>query len=162
MWTWDDRMHPQVARVLEETPDGLNWCNRLEHAPADATVGKVLCVCVATAIAREVLAAELGPSDSIHGAARPLDLVGRWVDCPTDERFEGICAHLFGGDPDQIDPDPHGVVWWALRTATSSVGNYEAGWALEAVRDSATSAGFSGEALHEIAKRELLSRLRRP
>jgi hypothetical protein len=89
-----------------------------------------------------------------------VDLLGRWIDDPTDERFERICSFVFGeGMPPHLDP--HGVIWRALRTATSSVGAFEAGWALATVCSAAIDAGFDPEQLRGIVKQELLSRQQR-
>jgi hypothetical protein len=139
--------------VLSNPSAGLKWCAQLETSAEDAVVGKVLCVCAAAAIAKEVLAAD--------PEARPqgVDLLVRWIDDPTDERFERISSLIFG-EGELPDLDPHGVVSWALRAATSSVGNLEAGWALETVCSSAVSAGFSPEQLRVIVERNLLSRER--
>jgi hypothetical protein len=90
-----------------------------------------------------------------------LDLLGRWIGDPTEDRFERIGALLFDERELWPDTDPHGIVWWALRTATSSVGNYEAGWALNGVCRAAMAAGFKDETLREIVKNELISRLSR-
>jgi hypothetical protein len=111
------------------------------------------------AIAREVLAAEMSVAKD-SGEITPLRLLGEWIDDPTEERFAWISALIFDERQPSPDPDPNGVVSWALRTATSSVGNYEAGWALATVCHAAMSAGFDVEALREIANRELMSRLR--
>src|SRR4051812_32202775 len=116
-WTWDARGHPDVAGVVAAPANDLGWCDRLETSPGDAVVGKVLCVCAAAAIAREVLMTLGGDAWQADAA---MELLGRWIDEPTHERFERICSLIFEeGSPEF---DPHGVVCWALRTATSSVG----------------------------------------
>jgi hypothetical protein len=161
-WTWDDRTHPQVMGILDMPSGDLGWCDGVENAPTDALVGKVLCVCVGMAIAREVVSAELGGTDTFGKAMEPLDLLDQWVDRPTDERFQRICALLFDKKHGwATDFDGHGVVWWALRVATSSVGNFEAGWALHNVCSAAIESHFSDTGLREIAKRELVSRMER-
>lgn len=158
-WTWDDRSHPQVIHVLEEASADLEWRDRLECAAADAIVGKVLCACAAAAVARQVIAeSEAACGSSATGGF--LDLLSRWIDDPTEDRFERIYALLSDEREPWPDTDPHGAVWWALRTATSSVGNYEAGWALNGVCRAAMAAGFRDETLREIVKDELISRLR--
>jgi hypothetical protein len=144
-----------VERVFSQPSGNLGWCGQLETAAADAVVGKVLCVCAAAAVAREVLAGDPG--------ARPkgmeaVDLLVHWIDNPTDERFECICSLLCAEETPHLDPQ--GVLWWALRTATSSVGNFEGGWALEAVCSAAIDAGFSPEQVRGIVERELLARQR--
>jgi hypothetical protein len=148
-----------VGQVLAEHAAGLEWCGQLETAVSNAVVGKVLCVCAAAAIALEALEAEAAPGD-FQGAAGALKLLGLWIDDPTDERFNRICGLIFGEGGQAAECDLPHVVWWALRTATSSVGNYEAGWALEATCDAAVRAGFHPVQLRRIAERELLSRLR--
>jgi hypothetical protein len=154
-WTWDAREHPDVAGVVAAPANDLAWCDRLETAPGDAVVGKVLCVCAAAAIAREVLMTLGGDARQADAA---LELLGRWIDDPTHERFERICSLIFEeGSPEF---DPHGVVWWALRTATSSVGNFEAGWALGGACDAAVEAGFTPDQLRSVVERELSSRVR--
>ncbi len=56
-WSWDEVIHSDVMGVLVAPADDLlKWCNRLETAPTDAVVGKVLCVCGAVAIAQKLLA----------------------------------------------------------------------------------------------------------
>jgi hypothetical protein len=155
-WTWDGRRHPEVAGVLAAPTADLGWCERLETAAADATVGKVLCVCAAAAVAREVLAT---CPVSTGQAVAALELLNHWMDEPTDERFDRICSIVFA-EAEQPNLDPYGVVWWAIRTATSSVGNYEAGWALKAVCDAATGAGFSPEQLRAVVEQELQCRVR--
>ena len=153
-WTWDRRGHPRVWAVLVPPAADRGWCGRLESAAADALTGKVLCVCAAAAVARAVLAAS---PECPEQAGAALGLLERWIDKPTEERFDRICATIFPeGEPTALDP--HGVVWWALRTATSSVGNGEAGWALASTCVAAEAAGFSSEQLHGLAEEELASR----
>ena len=154
-WTWSDQKQTRVIGVLDDSDS--EWCDQLEIAPGDAIVGKVLCVCAASRIAREVLADQ--SADHVH-EREALALLEEWIDAPTDERFERICTIIFEDAEQQpfLTCDPHGVVWWALRTATSSVGNYEAGWALKGVCSAATSAGMDDNVQREIVKQELLSR----
>jgi hypothetical protein len=155
LWTWDAQEHPGVAGVLAVPPTTLGWCNRLETAPRDAIVGKVLCACAALAIAQKVLTT-LDRDDPQAAAA--MELLNRWIDDPTDERFDRICSLIF--DEGSPEFDPYGIVWWALRAATSSVGNFEACWALEAVCDAALKAGLTPEHLQPVVEQELSSRLR--
>jgi hypothetical protein len=153
-WTWDRLSHPKVLAVLGPLAADLRWCDQLEAAAANALTGKVLSACVAAAVARAVLAA---CPDSPPPASAAMELLWRWIDEPNDERFDQICATIFPeGEPPPLDP--HGVVWWALRTATSSVGNFEAGWALASTCRAAEDAGFSPEQLRRLAEQELLSR----
>jgi hypothetical protein len=149
-----------VVSVLAGPADGLAWCDRLENAAAGAVVGKVLCVCAAAAVARTALAVSALAPEEAARAADAVGLVVSWVDDPTNERFERICALIFGEGRQAADLGPHGVVWRALRTATSSVGNDEAGWALRATCGAAVSAGLGPEQLREVVERELLSRQR--
>ncbi len=93
-WTWDEQTHPGVAAALATPARDLDWCDRLETAPQDATVGKVLCACAALAIARAVIAA----GGDTPQATDALGLLDRWIDDPTDDRFEEILlAHLRRG-----------------------------------------------------------------
>jgi hypothetical protein len=154
-WTWDAQEHPSVAGALVAPAADLDWCDRLETAPGDAIVGKVLSVCAAAAIAQEVLAAR--GSDGPQAAAA-LELLDHWIDEPTDERFAHICSLIFGEETPELDP--HGVVWWALRTATGSVGNFEAGWALGSLCSAASEAGLTAEQMRATAERVLSSRAR--
>jgi hypothetical protein len=154
-WTWDGDSHPSVLAALAPPAGDDGWCDRLEDAAGDALTGKVLCVCAAAAVARAVLAAS---PETPPQAAAALNLLWQWIDDPTRERFDRICATIFAeGGPDALDP--HGLVWWSLRTATSSVGNFEAGWALAAACGAAEGAGFTPEQMRRVAEQELLSRL---
>lgn len=155
-WTWDPRAHSRAIAVLAEPATALEWCGQLEVAAADAVVGKILCVLAAAAVAREV--STTVPGD--NSEPETLNLLGAWIDDPTDERFELISALIFDEGQRSAEFGPHGVIWWALRTATSSVGNYEAGWALETACSAAVMAGFSPERLRVIVEGELLSRRR--
>jgi hypothetical protein len=153
-WTWDGLTHPDVAATLAPAAVDLSWCDRLESAASDAITGKVLCVCAASAVAREVVSYG-GGSPPATGA---LELLGRWIDDPTGERFEHIYSLVFGENSPEFDP--YGTVWWALRTATSSLGNFEAGWALAAACSAAVESGLTPERTRSIAERELRSRTR--
>lgn len=149
-WTWDDSSRSSIAAALA-APD---WCDRLERAGPDALAGKVLCVCAALGVAGEVMR---GHDD--RAASEALALLANWIDDPTDERFDRICDTIFGpGERPELGP--HGVVWCALRTATSSVGNGEAAWALGAVCGAAERAGFGPEVVRGFAEREVLARHR--
>jgi hypothetical protein len=154
-WTWSASAHPRVEGAVSKPSTGLEWCGQLETAAEDAVVGKVLCVCAAAAVARAFLAADPVPSPL---GAEDVELLVSWIDDPTEERFERICSLLDDGEPPDHNPDPYGVIAWALRTATSSVGNFEAGWALETTCNAAIDAGFSPEQIRKIVKQELLAR----
>jgi hypothetical protein len=158
-WTWEPWVHPRVASLLAEPAADLGWCVRLDHAPTDSVVGKVLCVCAAVAISREVLAAGPGVGPAASDA---LALLDGWIDDFTEERFRRICGLIF--PPDQSpDFDPHGLVRWALRTATSTAEGYgEAGWALETTCSGAVRAGLSVDQLRAIAERAVLARRGEP
>jgi len=151
-WTWDARANPKIERVLAIPASDLGWCGQLETATTCATVGKVLCVCAVAAVAREI-ARRCGAGQPVADA---LDLLLCWIEAPTEERFECICSLIF--DRGGAELDQYGVVWWALRTATSSVGNFEAGWALEATCSAALDAGLTAEQMRMIVERELVSR----
>src|SRR4051812_36811336 len=71
----------------------LEWCGRLERATPDVTVGKVLCVCAAAAVARFVLTGN--PHSALGAATDALALLNDWIDDPTDGRFERICSIIF-------------------------------------------------------------------
>jgi hypothetical protein len=153
-WSWNSQEHSDVARVLAgPVTDRDQWCDKLETAPQDAVVGKVLCVCAASAIARAVLSGGSAPDPE---AERALELLDCWIDDPTEERFERICSLLFGDETPELGAE--GVVSGALRTATSSVGNYEAGWALSGTCESAARSGLNNEQLRTIAAHAVLSR----
>lgn len=158
-WTWDERLHPNVCQFLDEPKVVHEWCDHIENSPADAVVGKVLCTCAALGIAKEVLSTQISDTERRLKASEPLVLLEQWIDSPTEERSEKIRALLY--DEKQAwsdDFDPYGVVWWSLRVAMSSVGNYEAGWTLETVCTAASKTGFDDNTLRAIAKRALLSR----
>jgi hypothetical protein len=149
-WTWGASSRSGIAAALA----GPEWSDRLERAGPDALTGKVLCVCAALGVAAEVVR---GHEDSTLSEA--LDLLAAWIDDPTDERFNRICDTIFGpGERPELGP--HGVVWCALRTATSSVGNGEAGWALGAVCGAAQRAGFGPEAVRGFAGSAVMARQR--
>lgn len=150
-WTWAASLHPHIAAAIAQPAKNLEWCDRLEGA-ADAVVGKLLCVFAARAVARVVLS-EVNVTPAANEA---IDLLDRWIDDPTDERFDRICSLIFGDSPPEFDA--HGVVWWSLRTATSSVGNFEAASALASTCRAAEGAGFRPEQLRSVAERELAAR----
>src|ERR1051325_2731060 len=91
-WMWSRYSHPNVLDVLSLPAADLGWCDRLETAAGNALTGKVLCVCAADAVARAGLAA---CPDSPQQAGEVLELLGSWIDEPTDERFERICSTIF-------------------------------------------------------------------
>ena len=154
-WMWQQGQHPGVLEVLDE-PLAPNWCDRLETAPQDAVVGKVLCTCVALELAREVVFSATTIDET---AVAAVQLLAAWIDEPTERYFAEICALLFGDDAPILDE--HGVVGSALRTATSSVGNYEAGWALAGACERAQQAGLAPERISELASRAITRRIAR-
>ena len=155
-WSWNGSAHPRVMGVVSNPCADLEWCGQLETSAEDCGVGKVLCVCAATAVARAVQAADSVPRPL---GVEALELLTHWIDDPTDERFQRICSFLSDEEEGPgYNPDPYGVVAWALRAATSSVGNFEAGWALETACGAAASAGFSLDQMRQIVEQELSSR----
>jgi hypothetical protein len=155
LWTWDAREHADVAVALAAPASDLDWCERLETAPKDGVVGKVLCVCAASSIARLVL---FGQSGGVSEALDALELLDCWIDDPTPERFDRICALIFEeGLPESA---MNRLAWWALRTATSCVDCWEAGWAFQALCDTALESGFSAEQLRATAERAVAARAR--
>jgi len=58
-----------------------------------------------------------------------------------------------------IKPNQYCVIWWTLRTATSSVGNYEAGWALSAVSKAAEKSGLGTNKQQKIVEQALFARM---
>ena len=119
----------------------------------DPITGKVLCACAAMGIARGVM------RDSKFNSQQATDalvLLQQWIDDPIDERFDRICSLLFGVDAPVLDQ--FGVTGWSLRVATSSVGNYEAGWALSGTCEAALKAGYIPVDLCRFAELEIRSR----
>jgi hypothetical protein len=157
-WTWNSEEHPQVAVVLASPPHNLTWCDRLEAAPKELVVGKVLCVCAASAIARRVLIKRREDNPRASDALDLLDLLDQWIDDPTSEGFDHISFFVFEDGLPECDQTD--VVWWALRSATSAVGCQEAAWALEALCNAAAREGWSIEELHAVATQAVTSRKR--
>ena len=152
-WTWNSIEHPAVMNVLSGECTALNWCDQLETAASDPITGKVLCACAAMGIARGVM------RDSKFNSQQATDalvLLQQWIDDPIDERFDRICSLLFGVDAPVLDQ--FGVTGWSLRVATSSVGNYEAGWALSGTCEAALKAGYIPVDLCRFAELEIRSR----
>lgn len=156
-WTWDAIAHPTVSHVFFTARTGFQWYDDLENAPTDPVVGKVLCVVAGVAIARAVLEKSFADHVALATSYELLDLADAWIDDPTDARFGRITDFLFGDETVWPNSDPRNVVWAALRVATSSVGNYEAGWALGIVVGDANNATIDAK---EIARRAVESRSR--
>ena len=154
-WTWNSQEHPEVAAALAAPAVDLEWCDQLESAPSDMVVGKVLCVCAASSIARLVLD---GQGGDVSQASDSLKLLDCWIDEPTDERFDRICEVIF--EEDWPESAAIKVAWWALRTATSAVGCGEAGWALGGACDNALKTGLTPEQLRAVAEQAVASRAR--
>ena len=156
-WSWDAQKHSHVQDVLMDASIDPEWCDRLEKSTDDTVVGMLLCVCAATAIARAVFLAEssiAGPSE----ARAPLELLENWIDNPTAESFEGLCRFIFEDAEANTGNDLPEAVWWAIRTAASSAGNYEASWALRGTWDAAMRAGASPAQLARVMQNAVLSR----
>ncbi len=151
-WTWDGSANLNLESVFAGPALNSTWCDGLDRG---GVTGKVLCACAALAVARAV--ARASGDDPTAGEA--LDLLAAWIDDPTDERFDRIGDAIFGPG-ERPGLGPHGVAWWALRTATGSVGNGEAGWALGGACDAAVRAGFALEVVRSMAEREVLARRR--
>jgi hypothetical protein len=151
-WTWTVTENPRVTSVFSSSHSKSHWYDDLENAPEDPIIGKVLCVVVGVAIARVVIA-KVYPNDGrLNEAVALLDLAEAWVDNPTDDRFAQITEFLFKDHHEWHEgSDPFKVVWGALRIATSSVGNYEAGWALSCVVDDAIGVGLDAVKLAQQA-----------
>ncbi len=81
-----------------------------------------------------------------------LDLADAWVDDPSDDGFDQIAEFLFEDTREWPDTaHPLKVVWDALRIATSTVGNYEAAWALSIVVDDATKTNLDAAGIARAA-----------
>ncbi len=157
-WVWDVTDHPGVSNVLSSAASTRRWPDDLETAASDAVTGKVVCVVVGLAIARSIIEKHFSGDERSRESVALLDLADAWIDDPTDERFDQITRFLFDDERRWSESgDPLKVAWGALRIATSSVGNYEAGWALRIVVDDADAA--SVDAL-SIARKAVQSRSR--
>ena len=154
-WSWRTRLNPKVDELLRAAAIPSNWEDQLETLASDSLTGKVLCVVAGAAIARSVVATEHQIHESFQEALEKLDLVERWIDDPTEERFEEMVEFLFGYDCELPESGPWKIVWAALRVATSSIGNFEAGWALGLVTDDAAQTRVDAFA---VARTALISR----
>ncbi len=142
MWTCRAADNPLIVELIDGATKGSEaWFERLECEAESALHGKVLCVCAGAVIARRALVAEPGSPLS----EQALALLEGWIDEPTEARFAHIAALLFGDDGGGPQPELDEIAWWALRVATSSVGNFEAGWALGALCDVALNRGLAFE-----------------
>lgn len=155
-WTWNSAEHPGISHVFSSAKSTSQWYDDLEKSASDAVTGKVLCVVAGLAIARAVIETEFPDHERLAESISLLDLADAWIDDPSDDRFDKIAEFLFDeGREWPVADDPLKVVWGALRIATSSVGDYEAGWALGRVVDDATKANLDGA---EIARRAVQCR----
>jgi hypothetical protein len=153
LWMWSQQELPNLLSRFDH-PFSTDWCDQLEGAANDSVTGKVLCVCVAWELAREVTFT----ADSVHEpSVNALCSLGEWIDDPTEERFESIRRLVFE-EGSQVEPQL--VVWWALRVATSAVGCKEAAWALQAACDEAMKTGLDFQRIQVIAKRAVMRRCR--
>ena len=151
-WTWDPALNPKVVAILSGGGEG-EWYDSLESAANDCVVGKVICVCAARAMACEALKQPgIDPA-----SAEALDLLGRWIDAPSDERFEGLRWRAY--DDDSPEFDSHGCVWWAIRTAMSAVGFTGASWALSSAFAAAEAAGLGRDQIRQAAFQEIAARM---
>lgn len=158
MWTCRKQDNPSVVELLEADDDGSTnaWTDSLETAADDAVEGKVLCVCAALAIARHVHGEQ---QPLLAGGVAPLTLLEQWIDDPTNERFEQITQLLFVNRRIGVGPLPDRISWWALRVATASVGNYEAGWALRSLCENAAKLGVTPQEMRAHGLRAVSERL---
>jgi hypothetical protein len=140
-WTWNATDHPRVSEFVSSTASTRKWCDELETAASDKVTGKVLCVVAGVAIARAVIAKKYSGHERLQESVALLDLADAWIDDPADERFDQIARFLFDDEREWLESgDPLKIAWGALRVATSSVGNFEAGWALGIVVEDADEA----------------------
>lgn len=147
-WTWDAIKHPGVLKVFSSNTSTCQWFYDLETDASDAVTGKVLCVVAGVAIAHAIITKEFLEHEQLQESLALLDLADDWIDNPTDQRFDQITQFLFGDGSEWEElGDPGEVVWSALRIATSSIGNFEAGWALGLVVDYAHSASVDALAI---------------
>lgn len=156
LWAWDSRREPGVYAAFDVSGD-LDWCDSLEDAPEDAVDGKVACTVAALGVVESVLekTGELNRADVQMARAT----LRTWIGTGSDDAADQVFALAFSGDEEE-PPTPRGrelpeVLSWALRCATSSVGNYEAGWALRGCAQRALDLGLTPQALKEAARREL-------
>jgi hypothetical protein len=152
-WFWDNQQNSHVEDLLIDASIDPAWRHRLEKSADDPLVGKLLCVCAAIGIARTVF-----PPESPSDARAALEILESWVDNPTTDSFGILCRLIFDDTVGNTGNDLPEAVWWAIRTATSSVGNYEASWALSGAWDAAVRAGASSALLGRAIQDALLSR----
>lgn len=160
-WTWSAGAHPALVRVVEDASHIDDWVAALDGAASDVVTSKVVCVCAAFGIATRATGRQAGGASTVD--KEHLALLISWVDEPTDARFERICTELFGPESStNHEPRVSDVVFWALRTATSSVdGCAEAAWALEATCDAASSVGLAPMEIKTAALEQVRRRMGR-
>jgi hypothetical protein len=158
-WTWSASDAPDVKALLMSPLQDLEWCHSL-NTTKQVVTGKVLTVCAALSIAREYLQhkdSKQITSDDFEA----LEFLEAWINEPTIDRFEQICLMLFG-EEETNEPytNLNPVVWWALRTATSSIdGCGEIEWVLENLCQTMVEEGFSPLWLSTVALKEIKHRL---
>jgi hypothetical protein len=157
-WTWSSEDYPSVLKVFSEAENqsSREWYDQLETA-ADCLTGKVLCVCAGIALARTVIEKKFIDHKETQEANELLDELDKWIDYPTDERNDYIAKFLFEDQLDYTEDTPLETVWSALRIATSSLGNYEAGYQLGYVVDEAEEQKLDAVT---IAKQAIQSRIK--
>jgi hypothetical protein len=141
-----------VASLLAGTSHDDGWCASLEQLVVDPIVGKVLCVCASIGIAHSVVTR----AGSKH-LLPVLSLLNAWVDQPSDHHFRELEQFLASFEPLPEDSAAE-TIWWALRSATCTVGNFEAEWALHSACSAAARAGLSPREISEAAAAELRGR----
>ncbi len=158
MWSWQSDENPDLVSLLRGPLPQTGWTELVEGVLTSGVVHKLVCLSAGLSIARTLCSSQ--QASSRPDDERVLRLVEDWLDDPTDEAFEAICAGLFG-EPDDAEVSPkfdcHDVVWWAARISTASVLVPEATWALESLilnaRDAMSHARIRDAALAGILAR---------
>lgn len=147
-WSWNEQDHPHIVAAFARD----NWPDELEKRASDIVTGKVLCVCAAAAIATDFLATKSAVPESVREV---IQLLTSWIDDPSEDRFDRICSIIFD---ESISLNSFETVWWALRTATSAVGCYEAAWALDTTCERAMESGINTDHIRGVAEMEIMAR----
>lgn len=146
-WSWSVSANPDVSTALAASECNSDWCYGLEASAAEAVTGKVICVVIAIAIAREHLQTQFQLHRELQEGLRLLDFAESWVDNPTNETFEQIEKWLFDSSTSVSEDGPLRTTWGVLRAVTSAPGCKEAAWALAMVVDDAKAGGLDVPAL---------------
>ena len=158
-WNWEPCVLPGLVEFLATPPeDPTVWRGYLERLPG--TDGKVLAVCVALEVVRE-LRASLEEVPTGVDDERALSVLSRWIDDPVGERFDTLAALLFKDHEDGTERGStlSGVVWWALRCATVHPdGAGELEWALDSFCMHVGECGLSEAWIFRVALGALRSR----